>query len=259
MNFLEKLERKLPFLAVKNLTVILIGGQVVFFLLYKIEMIRIGRIILVGTLVESGEYWRLFSFLFVPASDGFFIIFFWYLYYLYGTALENTWGSFKYNIYLVSGYLLSISEAFIFPMQPITNSYFYLSIFFAFAYLHPDFELLLFFILPVKIKWLALLTAAFYLYQAVTGDWHTRTIILLSVGNFFLFFSRDIFLQVRYGNRKMVFQVKKNSARAAVRHTCSKCGKKDTDDQYTEFRYRNEDGVSTCYCMACLKELKAST
>src|ERR1043165_464844 len=90
----------------------------------------------------------------------FFLAFGWYLFYLMGSALEAYWGVFRYNVYLFVSYVLLVGLAFLTPAAPVTNMFILGSVFLAFAYLNPDFEMILFFILPVKIKWLAFISTA---------------------------------------------------------------------------------------------------
>ena len=90
-----------------------------------------------------------------PTTNLLFAFFFWYLFYLMGTVLESTWGAFRYNVYLLVGWAATVAVAFLQPNAPASISFLQASVFLAFAYLYPDFQILLFFILPVKVKWLA--------------------------------------------------------------------------------------------------------
>src|SRR5690606_4821670 len=108
------------------------------------------------------------------------------LLWLFGNALESQWGAVRLNLFLLIGFVLHVAASFIFPAQPITNAFLYGSMFLAFAYLYPDYVFLLFFILPVKVKWLALAAWLVYGFEFVTGDWATRAVVFASVGNFLL-------------------------------------------------------------------------
>ena len=121
-----------------------------------------------------------------------------------GNSLEGHWGAFRYNIFLLVGYVVTVAVSFLFPFQAATNIFIAGSVFLAFAYLYPDFQLYIFFILPVKIKWLALLTWIGYAYQILTGSWSTRLLVIASITNYLLFFGRDIYLTAKTGNRRMV-------------------------------------------------------
>ena len=125
--------------------------------------------------VLDGEVWRLVSFVAqLPTESLILAIFFWYLFYLMGTTLEHTWGSFRYNVFLLIGYVATVAVAFVPPAEPASVAFLQGSVFLAFAWLYPDFQIMLFFILPVKIKWLALLAWIGYFLALVTGDWSTR-------------------------------------------------------------------------------------
>ena len=82
-----------------------------------------------------------------------FTAFGWYIFYLMSGALENYWGAFRFNLFLLLSFVLTVALSFLAPLHGVTNLFILGSVFLAFAYLNPDFELLLFFILPVKIKW----------------------------------------------------------------------------------------------------------
>ena len=156
--------------------------------------------------IMHGQVWRLITFVFIPPASGvLFIVFALYFYYLIGTTLENSWGSFAFNVYYFIGVLGCIIGAAITGYG--TNTFLNLSLFFAFAAMYPEFQVLLFFIIPIKLKWLAYLDAAIYLYYFIMGSWSIRIQILFSLANFFLFFGKQLYQrlgqQIRYlKNRK---------------------------------------------------------
>ena len=199
--------------------------------------------------VLEGEVWRLVTFVGQPPPMNLvFALFFWYMFYLMGTALENTWGTFRYNVYLLVGWLATVSVSFLQPDAPASIGFLQGSVFLAFAYLYPDFQLLLFFILPVKVKWLALLQWIGYFYLMMFGDWMTRLLVLASVGNFVLFFWQDILLRMRAGRRRMAHQAKNIRQANTPRHTCAICGVTDLSDPKMSFRYCSKCIGAPCYC-----------
>ncbi len=249
MNLLDKLERKFRRIAIPNLTLYLIIGQAIFFVGSRSRQIDIGRAILLPELVLEGEWWRLFTFLFIPpASSVIFIFFAWYLFYLMGSALENGWGAFRYNLFLLIGWGVTVAVSFILPSLPASNLFLGGSVFLAFAFLYPEFQLYLFFILPVKIKWLAILTWLWYGYQFLTGSWQMRLMILASVSNFLLFFGKDILWRVKTGGRAMAAQARDLTKGKEPFHRCTVCGKTDVSHPSMEFRYCSECG-GLGYCM----------
>ncbi len=133
--------------------------------------------------------------LFPRARARSFIFFTLYFYYLIGTALENRWGSRRFNLY----YLIGILGADLGGMLTGygTSHYLNLSLFLAFACLYPDFEILLFFVLPVKIKYIAYLDAAYLAYRLFFLSWAGRGSVLLSFLPFFLFFGEDLFFRAK--------------------------------------------------------------
>ena len=209
MNIIDSLERRLRHFAIPNITLYLITGQVILFVLKLSGQFDLSFVQLIPELVLEGQWWRLISFVFIPpAAHPVFIIFAWYLFYLMGSALEAHWGTFRFNLFLLVGYIVTVAVSFLFPVYPATNIFVGGSVFLAFAFLYPDFELLIFFILPVKVKWLALLAWIGYAYQIVIGPWPTRLVVLASVANFFLFFGKDILWKMKAGNRQMVRKAK---------------------------------------------------
>lgn len=249
MNWIDKLDRKLRRYGVPNVTLYLIIGQVLFFLFHMSGRFILERVVLIPELVMAGEWWRLVTFLFIPPLTNLIFAFFaWYLFYLMGNALEGHWGAFRYNLFLLIGYAVTVAVTFLFPYSAATNIFIGGSVFLAFAWLYPDFQLYILFVIPVKIKWLALLTWILYGYELITGSWHTRVLVLASISNFLLFFGNDILWRVKSGNRKMVSQAKEFSGTKEAFHTCAMCGKTDLSHPRMEFRYCSECG-GLGYCM----------
>lgn len=238
MNFWSAFERRFRRFAVENATLYLVAGQGIFFLFQYSGALDLSRALLVPGRVLEGEWWRLIAFLFIPPSSSLLFIFFaLYLFYLMGTALENHWGALRYNAFLLTGYLLTAGVSFLTPEFPATNIFLGGSVFLAFAYLFPDFQLYLFFILPVRIKWLALLTWITYGWSFATGSWHTRSLILAAIGNVLLFFGRDILGNIRNGGKAMNRQARSLAGTREAFHRCAVCGKTDLSHPDEEFRY----------------------
>jgi len=249
MSVLDTLERKLRRYAIRNLTLYLVIGQVVFFVLHLSGRFLLDRVVLIPALVLAGEWWRLITFLFIPPlTNPIFAFFAWYLFYLMGGALEGNWGAFRYNLFLFAGYLITVAVSFLMPMYEVTNLFLGGSVFLAFAFLYPDFQIYVFFILPVKMKWLALLTWIGYAYQFMVGTWSTRLLVLASVSNFLLFFGRDILWKMKSGNRQMTLKAKQLAGKREAFHRCTTCGVTDLSHPSMEFRYCPECG-GLGYCM----------
>ena len=148
----------------------------------------------------AGQIWRLVTFIFVPPSTSpVFILFSLYFYYVIGMSLENRWGKVKFNLYYLIGMLAAVIACLITGYA--SNTFLNLSLFFAFAAMFPDEEVLLFMILPVKMKYLAVLDAALYTYQFIVGSASTRVTIVLCLLNVFLFLGGDLINTLRRESR----------------------------------------------------------
>jgi hypothetical protein len=249
MNLLDKLDRKFRRYGIPNITLYLVIGQALVFVAAMAGRFDMGRIVLIPLRVLEGEWWRLITFLFVPPIRNVIFAFFaWYLFYLMGTALENHWGAFRYNVFLLTGWLVTAAASFIAPYYPSTNLFLGGSVFLAFAALYPEFQIYIFFILPVKLKWLALITWIGYGWQLLTGSWQTRLLVLASISNYLLFFGKDILLRVKTGRRKMAEQARSISGKKEAFHRCTACGITDVSHPDAEFRYCPDCG-GLGYCL----------
>ena len=214
MGILNKLERWLYKFRVRpffNYIVFAMAGIYLlnlffpqFFLTFRLSLIRED--------VFNGEVWRLLTFLIIPPGGSILqTALTLYFYYFIGTALEARWGARRFLVYYAVGTAAAIIAGLLTGYG--TNLYLNLSLFFAFAIQYPDFQLLLFFILPIKVKWLALLNAVYYVYGFISGTWPLRIAILFSLVNLFLFFGGDLInksrLAIQQWKRRQIF--KKNS------------------------------------------------
>jgi hypothetical protein len=249
MRWLDNLHRRFGRFAVPHVTEALILCQVLtyFFCLQNPEYLS--RINLVPRRVLGGEIWRLATFVCEPPiTNPLFAFFFWYVFYLFGSALEHTWGAFRYNVFLLIGWLATIVASFLEPDAPASIGFLQGSVFLAFAYLYPDFQLLLFFLLPVKVKWLALFQWLWYGYVVLMGDLTTALLVTASVCNFLFFFGHDIFLRMKSGRRRMAGQAQKIRTANTPRHTCTVCGVTNLADPKMSFRYCSKCVGAPCYC-----------
>ncbi|GAA0181588.1 hypothetical protein SH2C18_41020 [Clostridium sediminicola] len=210
MNWLNKLERKYGRYAIKNLMMYIVGlNAFTFLLMFMVPggSSVVSKLALHPAYVLRGEVWRLVTFIFIPfTSNLIFIIFALYFYYLIGTTLEHQWGSFKFNMYYLIGMLGTIVASFV-SNGWATNEYLNLSLFLAFAYLFPNFTVRLYFILPLKIKYLAYLTWGLFAIDLVSKPWSGKFAIIAAIINFFIFFGKDMYKDIKikrqvYSNRK---------------------------------------------------------
>ncbi|MCL2574786.1 MAG: hypothetical protein FWE34_09580 [Defluviitaleaceae bacterium] len=202
-DFLQKLQRKLGKFAIKNLMLYIVGTMAAVFA-FSIVMPEVNLVSLLWfdqNAVMQGEVWRVITFIFIPPNFSIiFIVFALYLYWMIGRTLEGQWGAFRFNMFYLCGILGSIAAGFITGFA--TNTYLNLSLFLAFALLFPNFELRLFFILPVKMKWLALLNVAFLVYDFIISPWQLRAALIASVINIILFFGKDLVILLNNKRRR---------------------------------------------------------
>jgi membrane associated rhomboid family serine protease len=258
LNWLDKLERKFGRFAIPGLMkyIVTLNGLVYLLMYLDRTGVYVRTLTLVPQLVLAGEYWRLITYILIPPSAGpLFILFILYFYYLIGNTLEQEWGSFKFNLFYLCGMFGTTLGAFI-SGSATTSLYLNLSLFLAFAQLYPDFEMLLFFILPVKIKYLAWLQWAFIGLTVLTAAFPDKIAALASVTNFLIFFGKDFFSHAKLNNRsyhrRRQFRSESVPAKAAF-HKCTVCGRTELDDPKLEFRYCAQCDGDHEYCMEHLK------
>lgn len=249
MKFTTRLERKFGRFAIHDLTTYLVVGQGLALLLGLAKPAFLGALLLIPSAVLDGQWWRLLSFLLTPPSTNLiFAAFALYLLWFMGGALEAQWGAFRYCLYVLVGTVMTIAAAFAFPYYPASNGFLIGSIFLAFAALFPRYEILLFFVLPVQVRWLALLTWLLYAFAFIVGGWNTRLLILAAVTNFLLFFGRDLADQLRHGRRRTRYHAKITPDRNQPLHICAVCGINDKTHREMDFRYCSKCEPPVAYC-----------
>ena len=197
MSWLSRLElRARQRYYITNLMYYIVGGMAVVFLLDLMGFQASNLFYLNMRMVAQGQVWRLLTFIFLPPSQSIlWIILSLYFYFLIGNMLESQWGSFRFNLYYLLGVIGAIIAAAITGYAD--NTYLNMSLFFAFAALYPNFQMMLFFFIPIKMKWLALLNLLFYLDEFIVRSWPARLAILFSLLNLILFFGKDTFIMLR--------------------------------------------------------------
>ena len=209
-SLLDKLERKFGRYALKNLMTIIVFGTALVWLLDVALSQRAGvtlssYLYFDKGLILRGQVWRVLTFVFVPNEYNiFFLAVSLYFYWLVGSSLERQWGSFKFDIYYLCGTLFSVISGFLTGYA--TNYYLHLSLFLAFAILYPNFQVLLFFFIPIKMKWLAFLDLVLLGVDMVFGGWIVRIAILVSLLNIPLFFWRNVYESIKRVRRRRKWQ-----------------------------------------------------
>jgi hypothetical protein len=192
MNLLDKLERSLGWLAIGNLPVYVVSAQAILYIWSMIYPGQEALLTMEPALVANGEWWRVITFLFlVPFQHPLWTFLFLYFQFLCGQTLEREWGSFRLTIFYLTGAAGCIAAAFVAGYDLSAAFYLNETIFLAFAALYPDFQILLFFVLPIRIKWIAWFTWIRIIIGIAGAPWILKLAILISLSNYFLFFSRS--------------------------------------------------------------------
>jgi len=248
-RLLARLERTfLGKIAIERLTTYIVGGMAMAIVLGTVRPDFVKALVFVPQLVPS-QPWRLITFVFIPpeASNILWLFLALYFTWLIGSNLESEWGALKLNVFYLVGTVGTIAAGFI-TGRPQDNTYLNLSLFLAFATLLPDYEIRLFFFIPIKVKWLALLSAGFLTLEFIQNGTGTRAGIIAALANYFLFFAGHLIALLK-GRRLLVRQAARRAEqRPEVRdksdsRACAICGAKQDDGA----------DIRVCSCENCGK------
>lgn len=274
MKFIDKLERKFGRFGIPNLTIYMIICYVIGYALMIVNPGILNWLSLEPAYILRGQVWRLVTWvLYPPSTSGvlWFAIAVLFFYYPIGTSLERTIGTFKYTLYILSGVIFTILGAFILYFllggnvlvgNVFSTYYISLSTFLAYAMCYPDMQVLLMFIIPVKMKWMAIFYVVIVVYEMIqyvmAGAWYLVIPIVASLLNFIIFyfgtkdFSRYNPKEVHRRNefrRAMEPQGRMKSGSGSVtKHKCAICGRTELDDPNLEFRFCSRCNGNYEYC-----------
>lgn len=276
---MDKFERKFGKYAVSSLSLKLVLLYVAGYILYFVQPAVFSLLTLDVTALLHGQVWRLVSWLLVPPDAGsnlFFVAIMLYFYYSIGSSLEQVWGDFKYNVYIFLGIFLTILSAFLWAgylrlmgvsglsLAQLTKAgapyfctyYINMSIFLAFALTFPEARVYLFFVLPIKVKYLGWIDVAFLVFSMISGNSAERFVIAAALLNVLLLYLRSrSWMSFSPGEvrRRQKFRRSVAEGRKGVRgtdalHRCAICGRTEKDDDALEFRYctKCEGGLEYC-------------
>ena len=274
MKFIDKLERKFGRFGIPNLTIYKIVCYVIGYALMIVNPGILNWLSLEPAYILRGQVWRLVTWvLYPPSTSGvlWFAIAVLFFYYPIGTSLERTIGTFKYTLYILSGVIFTILGAFILYFllggnvlvgNVFSTYYISLSTFLAYAMCYPDMQVLLMFIIPVKMKWMAIFYVVIVVYEMIqyvmAGAWYLVIPIVASLLNFIIFyfgtkdFSRYNPKEIHRRNefrRAMEPQGRMKSGSGSVtKHKCAICGRTELDDPNLEFRFCSRCNGNYEYC-----------
>ena len=295
MKYLYKLEKKYGKYAIYNLSRYIIACFIIGYLLWMFLPGLYSKLVYspIPTFVNH-EYWRLITWIFtMPGSINFFTLLMLFFYYIIGKSIERGMGTFMYNLYVFGGVIfvtlgltivgaidyannvevweaacpmveavLSDSDTLM-ALADSSPSYFMLtSIYLGFALIYSDSYVLLWYTIPFKVKWLAIIDLIMLGYQfATTDDMYVKTVIICSVLNFGIYFLIMGKYQ-RNGWRMPAGQLKRrrqfkqqvreaeidNLAPDVAKHKCAICGKTEKDDFEMQFRFCSKCNGNYEYC-----------
>jgi membrane associated rhomboid family serine protease len=244
-RLLARLERRFGRFAIPNLILFVIAGMAVVWALSLQHPETQVRLMLYWNAVRRGQFWRLVTFVFVPpgTSSIWMLVNLYFMWWI-GSSLEQHWGAFKFNVYYFAGVFAAIVAAMITGMATslwLNDA----SLLLAFATLFPDVEILLFFVLPVRVKWLGIVSAVAMAYFFATSGWVTRGSIAASLAGYLLFFSghwwdawrrRGVVVRQRARRREI-----ESDAPTLGQRTCAICGAREAEGA----------DIRVCSCEKC--------
>ena len=197
MNWLYKLERRFGRFVITNLMLYIVTTMLFVAIFDMVIGFPLSRwLALIPAYVMQGQIWRLITFIFLPpATSPLALVLSLYFYYIMGSTLERVWGTFRFNLYYLFGMVGCMIAGLITGYG--TNVYLNLSLFLAFAYLFPEHKVLLFYVIPIKMKYIAYLDWALFALELLTGSWSAKAAVIASLINFFIFFGPDIVERIR--------------------------------------------------------------
>lgn len=294
-------EKKFSKYAIPNLSLYLIIAYVIGYLIQIISPEMYNYLQFDPYMIFHGQVWRVITWILVPPESlGIFTIIMLFLYYSLGRGLEHTWGTYRFNVYIFSGLIFTvvgamalyvillvlyganllptdfISEILAFGVVSpgqllgkvigmcVSTYYINMSIFLAYAFTYPEEQLLLYFIIPIKIKWFGYLYGVYLIYDifnafksgSLVFGIIITVLIFVSLLNFIIYMvmgrHRGLFnpkqVKRRQQYKKSVKQARPNTYENGARHKCAICGRTELDDPNLTFRYCSKCSGNKEYC-----------
>ena len=251
---------KHPRFGIPNLAMYIAIGQVIVGVLSLLPPLRnlLSLLVFSRMAILHGQVWRLVTFVFVPTTaNPFYLLLGCYVIYWTGQMLEREWGTAKFSLFYLCGVLWSILGGLILGLADIY--YIHLSFFLVIATMYSEMQVLFMFVLPIKMKWLALLDVALILLQGLESGPYVVLLALPSFINYFIFTWSFWSVKLGFMRRQADPQVinfkrarkqaeKKARETGGYLHKCAVCGVTDQDDPSLEFRYCSKCNGYYCYC-----------
>lgn len=262
MNRIERFCYDHPNFGIRNLMMYVSIANVAFWVLGAINRPFLSYLSFDAVAILHGQIWRLVTFMLYPPSTGLLAFIAFYFYYWIGSTLEQYWGSGQFTIYFFSGVILTVLYGFLIYFITGSNvrldsQYIYLSMFFSFAALFPDMQVLFMYIIPIKMKYLAIVDAVFFALAVITNPFPVNLLPVVAVLNFFLFCGGDLLRYIRpvrasqstVNFRRESRRIRREQQSKLYTHKCAVCGRTDADYPNLEFRYCSRCQGYHCFCI----------
>lgn len=262
-------------MGIPNLMLYIVMGTAIVYLMSEMA----GNFVLYNLLVFDraailqGQVWRLITYPLTYHVDSVLLMLIsCFCYYSIGRAMENIWGTLRFNLFYLTGVIMMDVYCLIFGGRA-SVTYLNLSLFLSYATLFPDSQFLLFFIIPVKARLFALVDLAIVVLDLVSYPFPYNLFSVISLANYFLFFGPDVLNVLpqswRINARRLFkkkasasrqeqpkvipfdagsYQASKAAPKAPYTHRCTICGRTDVDSPDMEFRYCSRCKGYHCYC-----------
>lgn len=262
-SYIERFCRRHPNFGLPGLMRYVCIANLVFWLLGMVNPVLAGYLRFVPHLVLRGQVWRVLSFALMPPDAGMLALVEIYFYYWVGSLLEQHWGTAQFNLFFLTGILLTLVYGFaayflLGASMALTAHYIYFSMFLCFALMFPEVEVLFFFVLPIQVKWLGAAAAAYFLLDVVRGVFPANLLPLVAVLNVILFCWSDLRRLFRrrpaaagpgtVNFRRESRRIVRERQEKLYTHKCAVCGRTDESDPGLEFRYCSRCAGYHCFC-----------
>ena len=289
---MSNFERRFGKYAIPNLATILIACYAVGYVIQFFNSGVLYYLTLNPYQILHGQIWRIVTWILIPPSGGniFLTLIMLYFYWNIGVLLERTWGTYRYNLYIFSGMLFTVLGSFVsmglaylfyydawglsvgeyaarmFNAGSVffSTSYINTSMFLAFAATFPQMQVLLMFIVPIRVKWLGIVYGVIALWDFITGtkvpqgafvldlSVFSRTAILASLLNFIVFYftsRKHILRSPKQIKRQHAYRREvQRSTNTGTRHKCAICGRTEETNPELEFRFCSKCSGNYEYC-----------
>ena len=282
---IRNLERKYGKYAIKGLTLYIVIAYIVGYILQMVAPNALYLLTLDPYQIIHGQIWRIVTWAIMPPySLSFFTVINLFFIYSIGSTMERMWGSFRFNMYIFGGMLFCILGAFaIYGIAAVTGLfdahiiglpqfsyllsryfttyYINVSMIMAFAMSMPDSQVLLYFIIPLKMKYFAYFEMFFIVLDLIGGNMLRRCVIILSLINFVIFYfsGRKVKTFKGYSSQnkgggferatyKKTTTFKDSANNKITRHHCAICGRTEESDSSLEFRFCSKCNGNYEYC-----------